>query len=233
MVTKRPYSKESSLFWETNQTLGYGAGGESGGYSVTFLDDKVILINPSTGEITVLTREEWNALPVRRRQEILRDELRYQRSIVPADQSAAALNFVGGFIVMANTNIITDDNFDIYIGGEFIYSVDFTPDGVNGHFAAFGNVNVGVAKDAIKSEVPLDTYVLDTVVRRPLGAYPTETSTIFMENTRDNGSGNFGYIWCGFTKYGKAFFDKVPYSPSNGQDFTTQVTWPQVSSDTE
>lgn len=228
MIIKRPYSKEASLFLRTNQLLGYGAGNGSGGYSVSFVDDKVILVDPRTGQVTVLTREQWNALPREERQRILRGNSRYQPSVAPEDEKGTPLNRVGGFIVMANTNFITDDNFEVTIGGEFVYSVDFTPNGVNAHFAGFGNVNVQAAKNAISGDVPLDSYVLEKTISRPRGGYPTEQSMIFMKNIKNNNSGNFGYIWVGFTKYGQAYYDQVEYSPDDGADYEAIMTWPQI-----
>jgi hypothetical protein len=208
--------------------LGYGSSNGSGGYSVTFVDDKVILTDPRTGQVRVLTREEWNALPTEQRQKILRDDLRYQGTVAPEDEKGVVLSSIGGFIIVANTNIVVDDNFDLYIGGQFIYSIDFSTDAINSHFASFGRVDEDVAKAALSYLIPEDSYVLNTVVPRPAGAYPGQTSTVFLDNTKNNQSGNFGYIYCGFTKGDRAYVDQVPYSPDDGEDYTTSVTWPQI-----
>jgi hypothetical protein len=126
---------------------------------------------------------------------------------------------------VCNSNAITDDNFDVFLNGTYIGALDLNQN------AQIGSVFIGNTDTNVQIGVPdftcplsgMVTYHFDPSIL--LGG----TNTIFMQNTQNNGSGNFGTFQIrnyetdpndSNSLINPCVIANVTFSPSPGQDET-------------
>jgi hypothetical protein len=112
------------------------------------------------------------------------------KNFVFADKArqATTVQLVGA-LVFANVNSITDDNFRVYINGNPVATLDFTPDDeLTAHIIYFGS-NTAVTAPLPPGAVVRDVYTVTGNVLRE------GRNTVVLEFVQDNNNGTYGIAY--------------------------------------
>ena len=122
---------------------------------------------------------------------------------------------------ICNSNALIDDNFDIYLNGLYVGSVDLNSASLVGSvFIGSLNPNLVItSSDFICPLVGMTVYRFDPALLKA-------NNIIKMKNTQNNGNGNIGsvgirnYLLTGNNLSAPCVIDNLTFSPSVGQDAT-------------
>jgi hypothetical protein len=127
---------------------------------------------------------------------------------------------------ICNANAQRDDNFDIFLNGTYIGAVDLNAN------AQIGSVFIADLDPAITiTGADFACPIPNMVVYRFDPNLLQTTNTIFMQNTQNNGNGNFGtigirnYLLTGTNLSAPCVIANLNYSPPGGGDWTTTFNY--------
>lgn len=229
MTVKRPYSKEAAQYQQTNSQFGFGLSLAQAGLSVSFVNGKVLVTDPKTGQTREITKAQWNALASQGGSASVFESAKPKKDEIGASLGKGTVEVSGGFIAIVNTNQARDDNFDIYLDGTRLFLADFSFENeYTGYIVTFLSSSARTIGGAF-----VDDYVGAPVVyrqsiqiERPATAYPGQSSQLFFQNAQENNNGNYGQVFYGFTGGDRVLVaDIISYSPSNGSDATLTLYW--------
>lgn len=128
---------------------------------------------------------------------------------------------------ICNENSAKDDNFDIYLNGQYIGAVDLN---FNAQVGSVFIASLNTALNITSSDFPCPLSAMTAYYFNP--AYVAGgTNTIHMVNTQANGNGNFGTIGVrNYTKTGvnlssPCTVSNVNYNPPDGGNFDTSFEY--------
>jgi len=144
----------------------------------------------------------------------------YSRTILPPKSVVGCSP--GAHVAIININAVTDDNFDIFLNGNFLGSVDLSGNRYKAFLFVWSDEPELIEQlKAMYAELGLPLEWTTTTIA---GTAPERGSpaNIFMQNTRDNENGNFGSIYVGFLGGN----NKTEYGAAPGGDVSITLEFP-------